>query len=163
MADLIPKDTDEEMLRYEEAEMIRHARIPMENNSALAFEADPVTGRENAYFPLSSGGYVKIGDRAVTPAQAATTDALAVASKLQNEQGVAISDIMGGADGPVMDDYLAAGFTEAQVRQYEAQRKADRLKTPGVQIPVQLTPEQIHVLAAYVWQLSRNTTAVASN
>ena len=145
MADLIPKDTDEEMLRYEEAEMIRRARIPMENNSALAFEADPVTGRENAYFPLSSGGYVKIGDRAVTPAQAATTDALAVASKLQNEQGVAISDIMGGADGPVMDDYLAAGFTEAQVRQYEAQRKADRLKTPGVQIPVQLTPEQIQM------------------
>jgi cytochrome c oxidase cbb3-type subunit 3 len=26
-----------------------------------------------------------------------------------------------------------------------------------------LTPEQIHVLAAYVWQLSRNTTAVAAN
>jgi cytochrome c oxidase cbb3-type subunit 3 len=26
-----------------------------------------------------------------------------------------------------------------------------------------LTPEQIHVLAGYVWQLSRNTTAVASN
>ena len=26
-----------------------------------------------------------------------------------------------------------------------------------------LTKEQIHVLAAYVWQLSRNTTAVASN
>jgi len=26
-----------------------------------------------------------------------------------------------------------------------------------------LTPEQIHVLAAYVWQLSRNTTAVAVN
>ena len=102
MADLIPKDTDEEMLRYEEAEMIRRARIPMENNSALAFEADPVTGRENAYFPLSSGGYVKIGDRAVTPAQAATTDALAVASKLQNEQGVAITDIMGGGDGQVL-------------------------------------------------------------
>ena len=67
MSDLIPKNTDEEMERYMEADMIRRARIPMEGNQALKFEHDPVTKRENALFPLSSGGYVKIGDRAVTP------------------------------------------------------------------------------------------------
>jgi hypothetical protein len=74
MKDLIPKTTDEELERYYEAEATLRARIPMEGNAALKFEHDPVTKRENAYFPLSSGGYVKIGDRAVTPEQAAETD-----------------------------------------------------------------------------------------
>jgi hypothetical protein len=81
MSDLIPKNTDEEMERYMEADMIRRARIPMEGNQALKFEHDPVTKRENALFPLSSGGYVKIGDRAVTPAQAAETDVLAARAR----------------------------------------------------------------------------------
>jgi hypothetical protein len=38
MSDLIPKNTDEEMERYNEADMIRRARIPMEGNAALKFE-----------------------------------------------------------------------------------------------------------------------------
>jgi hypothetical protein len=33
MSDLIPKNTDEEMERYMEADMIRRARIPMEGNA----------------------------------------------------------------------------------------------------------------------------------
>jgi hypothetical protein len=41
MSDLIPKNTDEEMERYNEADMIRRARIPMEGNAALKFEHDP--------------------------------------------------------------------------------------------------------------------------
>jgi len=140
--DLIPKNTDEEIDRYNEADMIRRARIPMENNAALKFEADPITGRENAYFPLSSGGYVKIGDRAVTPVQAAETDVLAAERTIQNQEGVPISDIMGLSDGTVtMDDYLAAGFTEAQVREHEAMIAA----APGAQVPVTLTPEQIQM------------------
>jgi hypothetical protein len=139
--DLIPKNTDEEMDRYDEAQMIRRARMPMEGNAALKFEADPITGRENAYFPLSSGGYVKIGDRAVTPVQAAQTDVLAAERTIQNQEGVPISEIMGGAGGPVLDDYLAAGFTEAQVRENEAMIAA----APGTQVPVTLTPEQIQM------------------
>jgi hypothetical protein len=143
MADLIPKDTDEEVERYMEADMVRRARMPMEGNAALKFEADPVTGRENAYFPLSAGGYVKIGDRAVTPVQAAETDVLAAEREVQNDARGPISEVMGGPDGPVMDDYLAAGFTEAEVRDFQAQDQARMLAQPGMQVPVQLTEEQI--------------------
>ena len=145
MADLIPKTTDEEIERYMEADMVRRARMPMEGNAALKFEADPITGRENAYFPLSSGGYVKIGDRAVTPVQAAETDGLAAEREIQNDARGPINEVMGGADGPVMDDYLAAGFTEADVREYQAQERARMLAQPGMQVPVQLTPEQVQM------------------
>jgi hypothetical protein len=145
MSDLIPKNTDEEMERYMEADMVRRARMPMEGNAALKFEADPITGRENAYFPLSAGGYVKIGDRAVTPVQAAETDGLAAEREIQNDARGPINEVMGGADGPVMDDYLAAGFTEADVREYQAQERARMLAQPGTQVPVQLTPEQVQM------------------
>jgi hypothetical protein len=42
-----------------------------------------------------------------------------------------------------MDDYLAAGFTEAEVTEYQAQSRADFLSQPGVELPVQLTEEQM--------------------
>jgi hypothetical protein len=122
MKDLIPKTTDEELERYYEAEATLRARIPMEGNAALKFEHDPVTKRENAYFPLSSGGYVKIGDRAVTPEQAAETDVLAAEREIQNDARGPIGDVIGGAGGPTMEDYEAAGFTEAEVLEYNAQR-----------------------------------------
>jgi hypothetical protein len=122
MKDLIPKTTDEELERYYEAEATLRARIPMEGNAALKFEHDPVTNRENAYFPLSSGGYVKIGDRAVTPEQAAETDLLAAEREIQNDARGPIGDVIGGAGGPTMEDYEAAGFTEAEVLEYNAQR-----------------------------------------
>jgi hypothetical protein len=95
MKDLIPKTTDEELERYYEAEATLRARIPMEGNAALKFEHDPVTNRENAYFPLSSGGYVKIGDRAVTPEQAAETDVLAAEREIQNDARGPISEVYG--------------------------------------------------------------------
>jgi hypothetical protein len=143
MADLIPKNTDEEMERYMEADMIRRARIPMEGNQALKFEHDPVTKRENALFPLSSGGYVKIGDRAVTPEQAAETDVLAAEREIQNDARGPISEVMGGAGGPTLEDYEAAGFTEAEVVQFQAQEQARVLSQPGIEVPVQLTEEQM--------------------
>ena len=145
MGDLIPKNTDDEMERYSEAEMIRRARIPMENNAALVYEVDPVSKREAALFPLSSGGYVKIGDRAVTPAQAAETDVLAAQGTVQNDGRTPIGKVMGGADGPTMEDYEAAGFTEAEVIQFQAQDRAEVLSQPGVQVPADLTPEQIQM------------------
>lgn len=143
MADLIPKNTDEEIERYMEADMIRRARIPMEGNAALKFEADPITKRENAYFPLSSGGYVKIGERAVKPKDTAKTDVLAAARDIQNDARGPISEVMGGAEGPTMADYEAAGFTEAEVLAFQAQEEARMLAQPGMQVPVQLTPEQV--------------------
>lgn len=143
MADLIPKNTDEEIERYMEADMVRRARIPMEGNAALKFEADPITKRENAYFPLSSGGYVKIGERAVKPKDTAKTDVLAAARDIQNDARGPISEVMGGAEGPTMADYEAAGFTEAEVLAFQAQEEARMLAQPGMQVPVQLTPEQV--------------------
>jgi hypothetical protein len=150
MVDLIPKDTDEEIERYNEADMIRRARISMENNAALSYEADPVTGRENALFPLSAGGYVKIGDRAVTPAQASETDVMAAERDIQNDERGPISEVMGGAGGPVLDDYLAADFTEAEVRDYWAQQSAGALEDrmaaaqePGFGPVATLTEEQM--------------------
>ena len=143
MKDLIPKTTDEELERYYEAEATLRARIPMEGNAALKFEHDPVTKRENAYFPLSSGGYVKIGDRAVTPEQAAETDLLAAEREIQNDARGPIGDVIGGAGGPTMEDYEAAGFTEAEVVQFQAQEQARVLGQPGIEVPVQLTEEQM--------------------
>jgi hypothetical protein len=149
MGDLIPKNTDDEMERYNEADMIRRARIPMENNAALVYEVDPVSKREVALFPLSSGGYVKIGERAVTPAQAAETDVLAAQATVQNDGRTPIGMVLGGiatgpnAEGvridPTMEDYASAGYTEAEVIEYQNQKAV----SPTTQFAVQLAPEQV--------------------
>jgi len=67
----------------------------------------------------------------------------ATSSEIQNDARGPISEVMGGAGGPVLDDYLAAGFTEAEVTEYQAQERARVLGQPGVQVPVQLTEEQM--------------------
>lgn len=152
MADLIPKNTDEEMERYNEADMVRRARIPMKGNAVLKFEHDPVTKRENAYFPLSSGGYVKIGERPVTPEQAAETDVLAARRTVQELGNTPIGQFFNeaGPGGPSAEDYEAAGFTEAEVLEYEARRSAAvaaeaavRDVGPGVGTATNLTEEQM--------------------
>jgi hypothetical protein len=152
MKDLIPKTTDEELERYYEAEATLRARIPMEGNAALKFEHDPVTNRENAYFPLSSGGYVKIGDRAVTPEQAAETDLLAARRVVQDLGNTPIGQFFNeaGPGGPSAEDYDAAGFTEAEVLDFEARRSAAvsaeaavRDVEPGFGMSTTLTEEQM--------------------
>jgi len=152
MKDLIPKTTDEELERYYEAEATLRARIPMEGNAALKFEHDPVTNRENAYFPLSSGGYVKIGDRAVTPEQAAETDVLAARRVVQDLGNTPIGQFFNeaGPGGPSAEDYDAAGFTEAEVLDFEARRSAAvageaavRDVEPGFGMSTTLTEEQM--------------------
>ena len=145
MVDLIPKNTDEEMLRYQEAERMLRARIPMKNNAALVYEADPITGRENAYSRLPSGGYVKIGDRAVTPVEAAKADAMVAAPMAADIDSFSRDYKTNFGSNPVMEDYLAANFTEAQTREYFAQRQVASLSQPGMQVPVKLNPEQIQM------------------
>lgn len=145
MVDLIPKNTDEEMLRYQEAERMLRARIPMKNNAALVYEADPITGRENAYSRLPSGGYVKIGDRAVTPVEAAKADAMVAAPMAADIDSFSRDYKTNFGSNPVMEDYLAANFTEAQTREYFAQRQVESLSQPGMQVPVKLNPEQIQM------------------
>jgi hypothetical protein len=152
MKDLIPKTTDEELERYYEAEATLRARIPMEGNAALKFEHDPVTKRENALFPLSSGGYVKIGDRAVTPEQAAETDVLAARRVVQDLGNTPIGQFFNeaGPGGPSAEDYDGAGFTEAEVLDFEARRSAAvageaavRDVEPGFGAVTPLTEEQM--------------------
>jgi len=145
MVDVIPKNTDEEMLRYQEAERMLRARIPMKNNAALVYEADPITGRENAYSRLPSGGYVKIGDRAVTPVEAAKTDAMVAAPVATDINSFARDYEKNFGKNPVMEDYFAAEFTEAQTREYLAQREIERLSAPGTEVPVTLNQEQIQM------------------
>jgi len=145
MVDVIPKNTDEEMLRYQEAERMLRARIPMKNNAALVYEADPITGRENAYSRLPSGGYVKIGDRAVTPVEAAKTDAMVAAPVATDINSFARDYEKNFGKTPVMEDYFAAEFTEAQTREYLAQREIERLSAPGTEVPVTLNQEQIQM------------------
>ena len=145
MVDVIPKNTDEEMLRYQEAERMLRARIPMKGNAALVYEADPITGRENAYSRLPSGGYVKIGDRAVTPVEAAKTDAMVAAPVATDINSFARDYEKNFGKTPVMEDYFAAEFTEAQTREYLAQREIERLSAPGTEVPVKLNQEQIQM------------------
>jgi hypothetical protein len=79
----------------------------------------------------------------VTPEQAAETDVLAAEREIQNDARGPIGDVIGGAGGPTMEDYEAAGFTEAEVVQFQAQEQARVLSQPGIEVPVQLTEEQM--------------------
>ena len=140
MADLISKNTDEEMLSYEEADMVLRARIPIDNNAALIFEPDPFTGRENAYFPLSSGGYVKIGNRAA-PVPTAKTDLSApqvgAMPATPARQTVAEYDAemrsMGGSATTVAD-LEAGGYTPEEIA---------TIRPDSEIVPVKLTPDQM--------------------
>ena len=62
MSSAIITDTDEEMLKYDEAMMIAENHAPLEliNNKKIAFNSE--LGVDEVLHPLPSGGYVKIGE-----------------------------------------------------------------------------------------------------
>jgi len=62
MADLIQIDTDEEMDKYAEAELIAQNPPPVGAVKEKTVNYNPTTGRNDVLTPLSAGGYVKIGD-----------------------------------------------------------------------------------------------------
>jgi hypothetical protein len=111
---------------------------------------DPIRKVEGVYIDLPSGGKLRVGDRPVTPKQSAQTDMvaqaqtpeLALTSKtpIPVKNGTPIENILGGANGPELDDYLAAGYTEADVQQYE---KFALGNIEDLQVPMKLTPDQM--------------------
>lgn len=62
MADLIQTDTDEEMDKYAEAELIAKNPPPVAAIKKKTLNYNPTTGRNDVLVSLSSGGYVKVGD-----------------------------------------------------------------------------------------------------
>jgi hypothetical protein len=165
MAELLPKDTDEEMIRYEEAETIkRYSGLDAKNIKGGIVKHDPVRNVEGVYVNLQSGGQVHIGDRPVTPMQVAETNAIvqeqdqmiapapdAVSASPVAPNGRApIEGIIGGQFGPQLEDYLAAGYTEQEVQdfqQWDAQRREAEAIQRGDLFPNTLTPEQISQLS----------------
>jgi hypothetical protein len=91
-----------------------------------------------------------VGDRPVTPKQSAQTDMVAQAqtpepaltskTPIPVKNGTPIENILGGANGPELDDYLAAGYTEADVQKYE---KFALGNIEDLQVPMKLTPDQM--------------------
>jgi len=62
MADLIQIDTDEEMDKYAEAELISQNPPPVAAIKEKTLNYNPITGRNDVLTSLSTGGYVKVGE-----------------------------------------------------------------------------------------------------
>ena len=151
MAYTLNDDTDVEMTRYNEAAEIKtYSGASAENVRGGFVQYDPIRKVEGVYIDLPSGGKLRVGDRPVTPKQSAQTDMvaqaqtpeLALTSKtpIPVKNGTPIENILGGANGPELDDYLAAGYTEADVQQYE---KFALGNIEDLQVPMKLTPDQM--------------------
>lgn len=163
MAGLIEDDTDVEMGRYDEAYQIKtYSGLSPSNIRGSSVQYDPVNKTEAVYVDLPSGGKLRIGDRPVTPMQVAETDAAAAKKEemLEPQPGATstspvptngrapIESIIGGANGPELADYEAAGYTEAEVMQYEKSRTEQYMAQPNIADAVKLTPDQISQYAA---------------
>ena len=130
MAELLHDDTDKEILRYKEAQDIKqYSGVTIDTLRGGKIIHDPIKNVEAAYVDLPSGGTVRIGERPVTPAQAVETDmaaqaqegvvAATSASPVQPNGRPLIESIIGGENGPQLEDYLAAGYTEDEVLQFQ--------------------------------------------
>ena len=163
MAGLIEDDTDVEMGRYDEAYQIKtYSGLSPSNIRGGTVQYDPVRKVEAVYVDLPSGGKFRIGDRPVTPMQVAETDAAAAkkeemlapqpgatsTSPVPTNGRAPIESIIGGANGPELADYEAAGYTEAEVMQYEKSRTEKYMAQPNIADAVKLTPDQISQYAA---------------
>jgi len=101
MADLIQIDTDEEMDKYAEAELISKNPPPVAAIKQKTVNYNPTTGRNDVLTPLSTGGYVKVGDEELPR----TEKVQQYARELENI-GVPFD----------MADYEAAGFSAEEVQ-----------------------------------------------
>jgi hypothetical protein len=157
-------DTDEEMGAYMEAEEFARARIPMKNMS-VSVEHDRISGLEKLYTKLPSGALVLVNERAATANQTLMTNEAKSLKDIENsgptepqssETTIAangrwpIETIRGGSDGPVLDDYLAAGYTEEEFQKYETWQRNRILEMPGMQVPRNLSQEEIEQYAQEV-------------
>lgn len=155
MANLIEGNADDEMLRYEEAYNVKtYSGLTPETLRGGIVQHDSRRGVDVVFAELPSGGSVRIGERQADPASIAQTDVEAMAQEqvAQAQDGIeSVVSAKGPNAMPTMDDYLAAGYTEQQVRDFEAQRMEQFLQGEGamasIQDPVTLTPDQIQQYA----------------
>jgi hypothetical protein len=152
MAYTVNDDTDLEMTRYNEAADIKkYSGVSIDNVRGGYVQHDPIRKVEGVYIDLPSGGKLRVGDRPVTPVQMAQTDVLAQDQKPDPVAEVStspipangrfpIESIMGAGDAAQVDDYLAAGYTEAEVQQYNQFLVGQN--TPQ-NVPVKLTADQM--------------------
>lgn len=137
--------TDLEMTRYNEAADIKkYSGVSIDNVRGGYVQHDPIRKVEGVYIDLPSGGKLRVGDRPVTPMQMAQTDVLAQDQKPDPVAEVSTSPIPANGRFPIeslmgksdavdtvpMEDYLAAGYTEAEGLQYE-KYKQDKLVAAG--------------------------------
>ena len=156
MANLIEGNADDEMLRYEEAYNIKtYSGLTPEALRGGIVQHDSRRGVDVVFAELPSGGAVRIGERQADPASIAQTDVEAQVQDqvAQAQDGIeSVVSAKGPNAMPTMDDYLAAGYTEQEVRDFEAQRMESFLQGAGagasIQDPVQMTPEQRQQYAA---------------
>lgn len=163
MAGLIEDDADVEMARYEEAYQIKtHSGLSPDSLRGGTVQYDPIKKVEAVYVDLPSGGKLRIGDRPVTPMQVAQTDAVAaekeqmlapqaeVASEtpIPTNGRAPIESILGGENGPELEDYMAAGYSESEALQYEQFRNQQYMQNPNISDVVKLTPAQVEQYAA---------------
>lgn len=151
-------DTDEEMMRYIEAEQFARSGIRGDTLPDIKVEYDRIEGVEKLYAETPSGALVLTGTRKPTIEQTLSTSqnkALSdIAKDGPSEQQSSETDVPtngrwpiesveGGAGGPVLEDYLAAGYTEQEVTQYEQWQRNRLLEIPNIQLPTTLTAEEI--------------------
>ena len=99
MADLIQIDTDEEMDKYAEAELISKNPPPVAAIKQKTVNYNPTTGRNDVLTPLSTGGYVKVGDEELPRVEQ-------VQKYARELEGMPFD----------MADYEAAGFSTEEVQ-----------------------------------------------
>ena len=155
MAGLIEDDTDVEMGRYDEAYQIKtYSGLSPSNMRGASVQYDPVNKTEAVYVDLPSGGKFRIGDRPVTPMQVAETDAAKAAAVPVSEDIDTFAknyksnpSNIGGKD-PSFDDYDMAGYSQAEILQYEKSRTEQYMAQPNIADVVKLTPDQTSQYAA---------------
>jgi hypothetical protein len=118
MTDLLSDDTDFEISKYYEARDILDAGVNPAIEKSKKSVFNPETRRNDVLLPMSSGGYVKIGEddpevMAEAPAQPAMPSASDVApAQAAAEYAQQLQEMQGSY---TLDDLRAAGYTDEQI------------------------------------------------
>ena len=166
MVGLMQDDTDLEMTRYDEAARIKqYSGLSSGMIRGGTVQYDPIRKVDGVYINLPSGGKYRVGDRPVQVAQAdmmtTQTDATAAAPAAVVPTAMPADPLIPPANGrfPIeslvgkgdavdtvpMEDYISAGYTEAEGLQYE-KFKQDKLIASGKNVLYSgppLTPDQM--------------------
>ena len=101
MSTSIVTDTDEEMMKYEDALVMSQYPPALENNPAKKVVYNKFTGRNDVILPMGSGGNVVVGQQPI--------------DKTQEIQRYA-TDLKNMDMEFDIQDFLAAGYTEQEVK-----------------------------------------------